>query len=147
MMKISPVKVVLGAIAYLIIAQVMHTVSSMLTMSYYMDSNYYAVWSKIMMPAAGAPPMSFYYYSLTFGFVIGVIFSAIYSKRRETFKGDFVHKGLMYGSGLFLVVGIPFFLTTYLMINLPLSLLIYWLLIDGLLTYLLGGIAIAWLNK
>jgi hypothetical protein len=145
--KLNYPRIILGAIAFLVVAQVLHVISTMLTMSYYTDANYFAVWSKIMMPAEGAPPMSFYYYSLAFGFITGMIFSTIYSKRRETFKGDILHKGLTYGFGLFLVAGIPYFLTTYLLINLPLGLLAYWLIIDGLLTYLVGGIAIAWLNK
>ena len=141
-------KIILGAIAYLIIAQVLHFASIFLTMDYYLDSNYFGVWSKTMMPAAGAPPMEFYYYSIAFGFVVGLIYSYIYSKVSDFMKAPtVVKKGLKFGFAIFLIAGIPFFFTMYLLINLPLGLLLYWLFIDGLLTYLLGGLAIAWIQK
>jgi hypothetical protein len=146
-MKLNWSRIILGAIAYLVIAMVMNTVSSLLTMDYYKDPNYFAVWSKVMMPAEGAPPATFYYLSVTFLFIVGLIYSYIYGKVKGILKGKVMCKGLWYGFGLFLIAGIPFFFSLYLLINLPLSLLIYWLVIDGLLTYLLGGIAIAWLNK
>jgi uncharacterized membrane protein (UPF0182 family) len=141
-------KIVLGAIAYLVVAQVLHFASSFLTMNYYTDSNYFGVWSKIMMPAAGAPPAEFYYYSIAFSFIVGLIYSKIYVKVSGFMKAKTVMmKGVKFGLALFFIAGLPFFFTMYLLINLPLGLLLYWLLIDGLLTYLLGGIAIAWLNK
>jgi hypothetical protein len=145
--KVNWLRVFLGAIAYLVIAQVLHTVSSMLTMNYYIDASYFAVWSKVMMSAAGPPSMEFYYYSLAFSLIIGLIYSYIYTEIKNFMKGTVVKKGLKYGFAIFLIAGIPFFLSNYLLINLPLNLLVYWLVFDGLLTYLLGGIAIAWLNK
>ena len=146
-LKSNCTKLVLGAITYLVIGQILHMASSILTMNYYMDPSYFAVWSKVMMPGPGAPLAIFYYYSVLFIFIVGLIYSYIYSRVKGILKGTTVNKGLKYGLGLFLIAGAPFFFSMYLLINLPLSLLIYWLLIDGLLTYLLGGIAIAWLNK
>ena len=132
----------------MVIAFVMHTLSSILTMDYYTDPNYFPVWSNIMMPGEGSPPAEFTYYSLGFAFIIGLIYSYIYSRINKIFKiKSAVKKGLKYGFAIFLIAGIPFFLTTFLLINLPLSLLIYWLIIDGLLTYLIGGIAIAKIIK
>jgi hypothetical protein len=146
-MKLNWTRIILGAIAYLAIGLIMNTVSSLLTMDYYKDPNYFAVWSRVMMPAEGAPPANFYYYSISFSFIVGLIYSYIYSRVKGMLKGTAINKGLRYGFVLFLMAGIPFFFSLYLLINLPLSLLIYWLVIDGLLAYLLGGIAIAWLNK
>ena len=146
-MAVNCKRIVLGAIAYLVIAQVLHTVSTMLTMNYYLDPNYFAVWSKIMMPTAGPPPMEFYYYSLGFGLIIGIIYSYIYANVKNIMKGTVIKKGLKYGFAIFLMAGIPSFLSIYLLINLPLGLLVYWLIIDQLLTFLFGGVAIAWLNK
>lgn len=144
----KPMKMVLAAIAYTVIAYVIHTVSSMLTMNYYTDPKYFPVWSKLMMPTAGPPPASFMYYSITFSFIIGLIFSYLYLFFKECIPGKtMINRGVFYGLVLFLVAGIPFFLTNYLLVNLPLGLLIYWLIIDGLITYIIGGIAIAWLNK
>ena len=147
LMKLNWSRIILGAIAYLVIGLIMNTVSSLLTMDYYKNPNYFAVWSKVMMPGQGAPPATFYYYSVAFLFIVGLIYSFIYGKVKGLLKGTTILKGLRYGFALFLMAGIPFFFSLYLLINLPLSLLIYWLVIDGLLTYLLGGIAIAWLNK
>lgn len=144
----KPVRFVLAAIAFTVIAFVIHTVCSMLTMSYYTDPNYFPVWSKLMMPTAGPPPASFTYYSITFDFIIGLIFSYIYLFFKGCIPGKtLVNKGVFYGLVLFLVAGVPFFLTNYLLINLPIGLLVSWLFVDGLLTYVIGGIAIAWLNK
>ena len=147
MMKINWTRIVLGAIAYVVVAYVLHTISAMITMNYYTDPNYFAVWSKIMMPTAGPPPIEFTYYSLAFSFIVALIYSYIYVDLKNIIKGTAIKKGLKYGFLIFLLEGIPFFFTTYLLVNLPLGLLIYWLIIDGLLTYLIGGIAIAWLNK
>ena len=140
-------RVFLGAIVYLIIGQVMHTVSSILTMDYYTDPNYFAVWSKIMMPGMGPPPTEFYVYSILSSFIVGLIYSYVYVRVKEIMKGTAMKKGMKYGLAIFLMAGIPFFLSVYLLVNLPLGLLVYWLIIDGLLTYLLGGMAIAWLSK
>ncbi|MFH0711344.1 MAG: hypothetical protein V1944_02085 [Candidatus Aenigmatarchaeota archaeon] len=147
MAKINKVRILLAAIAYVVISQVIHTVSSMLTMSYYTDPTYFPVWSKAMMPAAGPPPTEFYLLSIGFVFIVGLIYSLIYEKVKGIMKGTAFNKGLKYGLALFLMAGVPFFFSMYLLINLPVALLIEWLLVDGLVMYLLGGIAIARLNK
>jgi len=105
------------------------------------------VWSKIMMPGAGPPPVQFYYYSIAFSFIAGLIYSFVYSRINTAFKGNAIQKGLKYGFGLFLVAGIPFFFSMYLLINLPVGLLISWLFIEGLVTYLIAGIVIAKIVK
>ena len=141
-------KIILAAIAYMIIAQIINTASAMMTMNYYLDPNYFAVWSKVMMPTAGPPPIEFTLYSIVFVFITGLIYSFVYSKAMVLFKTkSTVKKGLKYGFVLFLLAGIPFFFSMYLMINLPLELLLSWLVVDGLLVYLIGGIAIAKIMK
>lgn len=140
-------KVVLAAIAFTIIAQILHLISTTVTMSYYTDPAYAGVWSKTMMPTEGAPPMDFYYYSIAISFIIGLIFAGVYSRVSSAIKGSNLQKGLRYGIGLFLVTGIPYFLTNVLLVYLPLGLQISWLIIDGLITYLIGGIAIAKIVK
>lgn len=144
-MKLSTsAKIILGALAYVVIAFAISTLSSYLTMSYYTDPNYFAVWSKIMMPGAGPPPSSFYYYSITFGFIGGLILSFIYSRVQGIFKNkSMMQKGLRFAIGMILVSGIPFFMNMYLLINLPLGLLISWLIFNGLLVNIFAGIAIA----
>jgi len=140
----ATMKIILGAIAYVVISFVISTLSSYLTMNYYTNPNYFAVWSKIMMPGAGPPPTSFYYYSITFAFIGGLILSFIYSRVEGIFgKKSVMQKGLRFAIGMFLVSAIPFFLNMYLLINLPLGLLISWLIFNGLLVNLFAGIAIA----
>lgn len=144
-MKLSmPVKLILAAIAFTVIGKIVNTLSAMLTMDYYMDPNYFAVWSKIMMPGPGPPPAEFMYYGIAFAFVYGLIFSYIYARVNSILKAkSWVQKGLRYGFGVFLIAGVPMFLNMYLLINLPLGLLLEWMIVDGLIAYLLSGIAVA----
>jgi len=148
-MKLSmPMKIILAAIAYVVIGKIVNTLSAMLTMSYYMDPNYFAVWSKIMMPGPGPPPAEFTYYGIAFAFISGLIFSYIYTKVSSVIKGKgWMQKGLKYGFGVFLIAGIPMFLSMYLLINLPLGLLVDWMIVDGLIVYLLCGIAVSKIMK
>jgi MFS family permease len=135
-------KRIIGAgIVFAIIAQVMHTIESFLTMNYYTMPDYFAVWSKVMMPTAGPPPMEFYIISIVFGIITGAIFAAVYSMFKDNVPGTGTKKGLYYGGILFLVVGIPFTSTMYLLINLPMMLLVWWS-IFSLIIYLIGGIVI-----
>ncbi len=148
-MKMSmPVKIILAAIAYVVIGKIVNTLSAMLTMSYYMDPNYFAVWSKIMMPGPGPPPAEFTYYGIAFAFISGLIFTYIYTKVNSVIKDkNWMQKGLKYGFGVFLIAGIPMFLSMYLLINLPLELLVEWMIVDGLVVYLLCGIAVSKIMK
>jgi predicted membrane channel-forming protein YqfA (hemolysin III family) len=99
-----------------------------------------------MMPAAGPPPMTFFIYSIVFAFITGLIFAGVYARISSALKSSGVQKGLRYGIGLFLVAGIPFFLTITLLINIPLALSVIWL-VSNLVVYLIGGIAIAKIVK
>jgi hypothetical protein len=140
-------KLLMITVAMTVIAQVIHTLESILTLGYYMDPAYFGVWSKIMMPTAGPPPAAFYYYSVTFALVSWAIFGFVYEKLggaiRE--KGD-IRKGLKFGMFVFLIAGIPTALTMYLLINLPSALLATWTLVQ-LILYLIGGVVAAKLIK
>ena len=146
-LKIGVWKVLLAGFVFMIISQIVHTIGSFLTMDYYTNPEYFSVWSKVMMPTAGPPPASFYYYSIMFVFINGVLLSLVYAYIKEgiPFKAWY-KKGLMYGIILFLVEGISGTLGLYLLVNLPLMLLVHWA-IQSLIIELLGGIAIAWFNK
>jgi hypothetical protein len=136
-------KFFLAAIVFTIVNQIVHTVGAMLTMDYYMDPNYFSVWSKLMMPAAGAPPAEFFFYSIGFGFIIALIYTYVYTVLKKAVPGaDYVKKGLSYGALLFLIANIPGTLSMMLLLNLPLGLLVGWA-IEGLVIALLGGIIIA----
>jgi len=140
-------KIIVAAIAFMIIAEVVNTLEAYATMSYYLDSAYFAVWSKIMMPTAGPPPMEFYYYSIAFSFISGLLFAGVYTIFIKNVPGKTIaKKGLMYGLLIWLVGGVSGYLSLILLINLSIDLIAYWAL-AGLIVNLLAGIAIAEIVK
>jgi len=140
-------KILMVAVAMTVIAQVIHTMESILTLGYYMDPVYFGVWSKIMMPTAGPPPAAFYYYSVTFALVSWAIFGFAYEKLGGAIREkQEIKRGLEFGTLVFLVAGIPTVLTMYLLINLPSGLLAAWTLVQ-LVLYLIGGVVAAELIK
>jgi uncharacterized membrane protein YeaQ/YmgE (transglycosylase-associated protein family) len=135
-------KFIIAGIVFAIIAQIIHTVESMLTMNFYTDPAYFAVWSKIMMPGEGAPPTEFYIYSIIFGIIAGIIYAMIYSMINKSIPGKTItNKGLYFGFLLFLV-GIPWSLTMYLLINLPTLLLVAWSITSLVIDLIFGVIAV-----
>lgn len=140
-------KIGIFAIVMTIIGFLMHVVESILTMRYYTDPSYFAVWSKVMMPVAGPPPTSYFILSILFSLVGWILFAFVYAKLGGVLKQkDFIKKGLKFGALIFLIAGLPFTLTMYLLINIPPMLLISWM-ISGLALYLVGGILAAKLIK
>ncbi len=139
-------KIIAAGIVFAIIAQIIHYVEAYTTMDFYMDETYFTVWSKIMMPTAGPPPTEFYYYSIVFGIITGIIYAVVYVMIKKSVPGKtIVKQGLYFGFFLFLL-GIPHFLSMYLLINLPTMLLVYWA-ITGLVVNLIGGVVIAGIVK
>lgn len=140
-------RILMVAVAMTIVAEVVHTLESMLTLGYYMDPAYFAVWSKIMMPTAGPPPAEFYYYSVAFALVSWAIFGFVYEKLgRAIGEKHEIKKGLEFGALVFLLAGISGALTMYLLINLLTGLLATWTLFQ-LILYLIGGVVAAKLIK
>ncbi len=108
---------------------------------------YFPVWSKIMMPTAGPPPVSFMVYSLLFSVVSGILIALVYSVVKNSVPGNNpTKKGLKYGVLIFLVGGIPGYLSMLLLINLPSALLLYWAF-ETLVVDLLGCFIIARILK
>jgi hypothetical protein len=140
-------RIIIAAIVFAIIAQVIHTIESMLTMDFYMDPAYFDVWSKLMMPTAGPPPAEFFVASIVSAVIIALIYAVTYDLINKSLPGKTdIKKGLQYGFLLFMLVQIPGLLGMWLLINLPALLLIYWA-ISSLVVLLIGGIAIAKIVK
>jgi len=140
-------KILLSGAIFAAIGVAINTVVAMLTTGYYKNPDYFAVWSKMMMPTAGPPPVSFTIYSLLFLFIGGVLFALVYDAVKKSVKRkSTVETGLFYGLLVFLVAGIPSSLSLILLINLPLELIITWALSE-LVGYLIGGIVTAKLIK
>ena len=135
-------KIVIASIVILIISQIIHTIGAVLTMDYYIDETYAQVWSKIMMPAMGPPPMSFYIISMLSAFVFALIFVSVYDIFETSVPGKtWKKKGMYYGLIVFLLTGQSYVTMSYL-INLPGMLLLEWAF-EGLILSLLAGLVTA----
>jgi hypothetical protein len=133
--------IILAGIVVAVISQILNTLEAFATMNIYLADEYFPVWSRIMMPAAGPPPASFYVYSILFSLIAGIIYAGVFFVLEDGIPGREIRKGLYYGLILFLVSGIPFLLTTYLLINLP-SLFFVAGTIFGFIGYILSGLVI-----
>jgi hypothetical protein len=140
-------RVMVSALLFMLVAQAVHTLEAMLTMGYYTDERYAAVWSRIMMPEPGPPPASFYIYSLVFNFIAGLMFAFVYAVVGPSIPGGkTAAKGLMYGLLIFLVAGVPGYLSLFLLINLPVGLIRAWTA-SGLVVYLIAGMVTASIQR
>ncbi len=145
MVRINIIRFIFAALAYTVFAYLVHLVGAALTLPYYMDPAYFPVWSKLMMPTAGPPPLSFSVYSLILGYIAALLFAFIYLKIRPLFKGKSrIRMGVTYGFGVFLVGGLPGLFMLGLLINLPFLLLVDWA-IEGFIANIVGGILVAYI--
>lgn len=141
--KKDPARILGVAILWVIIAQVIRSLEALATMDYYLNPEYFSVWSKLMMPGPGPPPMEFLYTSMGFNFIVGLILALAYTWVSGSLHAKgYIGKGLLFGWLLFLVSTIPSSLALILLINLPIGLVITWG-ISGLAINLLGGIGTA----
>jgi hypothetical protein len=141
--KLNPWMIFWAGFLFAVLAQIVHTIGAYATMGYYMMPEYFSVWSKIMMPNAGPPPLSFTVYALIFGAIGGILTAFVYGVVKNSVPGNRVSKkGLNYGLLIFMVAGIPSFLSMLLLINLPQTLILYWA-VEWLIIDLLGGMLIA----
>ncbi len=141
-MNINFKQVAISSIVFLIISQIINTITAVFTMSYYTNPEFFALWSKLMMPANGPPGTEFFLASIVIDIIIGIILAGSYSLLADSIPGEGISKGINYGILLFLIAGVPFTLTIYLLFAVPGSLLIYWT-ISTLVIYLISGAAFA----
>jgi hypothetical protein len=141
------IKVVITVIIFAILAQIIHSASAYFTMDYYTNPDYSGVWSSLMMPEDGAPGINFYITSILFSLIGAMLYTIVYIIIRASIPGrSYFKKGLFYGLFLFLIAGIPGFLSLYLLINLPTILLYIWVL-ENFIVYIIGGVVIAEINR
>ncbi len=134
--------IALSAILFVIVSQVVNTAGAIATMGYYTDPAYFPLWSKVMMPGAGPPGPEFFALGILFSLATGLIFASSYSLLKASVPGAGIRKGLNFGLLLFLIAGVPFTLTTYLLLAVPPALLFSWA-VEALITYAAGGAAFA----
>lgn len=124
--NISVKKILLVGVLFSIISFVIHQIEAIITMKYYIMPEYYGLWSKLMMPKAGPPPMEFMITSLVLTFVTGVSLALVYYYIKDHLPKVFV-KRVIYFTDLMVGTSFIFFtLPVYLMFNVPIALLASW---------------------
>lgn len=124
--KINWGSVMVSSLIYTVLATVIHQVEALVTMSYYQMPEYSGVWSKLMMPTAGPPPMSFFISSLILTFVTGVSLAVIYYYLRDLLPKKFWPRVLFFADLMIGMSFVFFTLPSFLMFNLPVQLLVSW---------------------
>jgi len=141
-MESRVLKIILATFIFAILSQAVHSLGTFWEMEFYQDPQYFSVWSKLMMPKAGSPPLSFYGFSLLFSLINGFIFTLIYNLYFSKIPTTLLKKGIVFGIVAFLFWGLGSFLETVLIINLPISLLFSWL-VQSLAICLGGALIVA----
>lgn len=124
--KISWKKVALFALIFTILSFAIHQIEALLTLNYYMMPQYFGVWSKLMMPSAGPPPLTFMITSLIFNLATGACLALVYYYLKDHLPKDGKRR-VFYFADLMIGTSFVFFtLPVYLMFNVPFGLLISW---------------------
>ncbi|MDD5172485.1 MAG: hypothetical protein PHF60_05635 [Candidatus ainarchaeum sp.] len=139
-------QILLSALIFAVVSELVHTLGVIPTMGYYTDPANFGLWSQIMMPDAGPPGTEFYLASFAFAFITGCVFAWAYSVLKKCIPGKGVMNGFNYGLMLFLLVGVPYTLTTILLLAVPIGLLMGWAL-ESFVIYGLSGLAFAKIMK
>jgi hypothetical protein len=113
-------------VIYTIVATIVHQIEVFLTINYYTNPAYFGVWSKIMMPVAGPPPVSFFITSTTLTFVTGLSLAVVYYYVKNMLPKKFMQRVFFFADLLIGLSFIFFTLPTYLMFNVPIGLLLSW---------------------
>jgi len=119
-------KVLIVGLIYTLISMVVRQVEAMLTLSYYMDPQYFGLWSKLMMPKAGPPPAEFMVMSLIFSMVTGVSISIIYYYLKEYLPKKRLQRMFLFADLLVATSFVFFTIPVYLLFNMPAMLLLCW---------------------
>ena len=126
MKEISWKKIFLSGLIFMVVSFIIRQVEVILTMKYYVMPAYFGLWSKLMMPNAGPPPMSFTIMSLVITLVTGISLGLIYTYLKDHLPTD-MRKRVFYFADLMIGASFIFFtLPVYLMFNVPVGLLISW---------------------
>ena len=136
-------KVGIFAILMMIIGQIAWFLETMVDMAHYANPAYFGVWSKLMMPAAGAPPTEFFILSVVVSIIGWAIFACAYSVFGNAIKAkNELMKGLTFGGWVFLLATLPGSLSMFMLFNLPAMLLVSWTIV-GVVLNLVAGVLVA----
>jgi hypothetical protein len=138
---------IISILTVIVVSQIIHWIGAAVGMKYYMDPNYFDVWSKLMMPEPGPPPISFMMYSLLFNLITSFIFVFVYLLLYDSIPGTKVlNKGFIYGLIIFIISGVSSALSLTLLMNLPCGLILSWT-IEGFIIDITGGMLVAIIVK
>ncbi len=133
----------IAALAFAVISFVIHMFGAIADMRYYTDPMNSRLWSSAMMPNGGAPGLNFMILSVIISIITGIILASAYGVLKENFKQkDPINRGLSFGIFLFILLGIPSFLSMALLFALPFGLQLSWL-VQSMAVYLAGAVAFA----
>ncbi|KKP61353.1 MAG: hypothetical protein UR54_C0003G0004 [Candidatus Roizmanbacteria bacterium GW2011_GWA2_34_18] len=134
-------KILLVGLIYTVFTTVIRQLEVVLTMKYYQMSQYFGVWSKLMMPNAGPPPPSFMIMSLVFTLYSGISLAVVYYYIRNLLPKLFWKRVFFFADLMIAASFIFFTLPCYLLFNLPPQLLLSWF-ISGFIILVLTSLAL-----
>ena len=135
--------VLIAAVLFTLTSQLVIMFESAATMDIYLMPEYFPVWSKLMMPDMGPPPLTFFVISVLVSFALALAYAAVFWIVRPGIPGEGIMRGLSYGLILYFMSGVPSLLGMFLLINLPEKFFIAGT-VSSLVNFLIGGIIIVW---
>lgn len=144
--KIRWGKVFLAAFIYLVIAYALRQAEVLLTVNYYMMPDYLGVWSKLMMPTQGPPPLEFTLISVLFTFLAGIVIAAMYDFTKGLFEKGNCEKISGFTMMISVIILVVAYLPMLLLFNLPFILVVSWF-VTSVLSVFLATIAFTKLMK
>jgi len=134
--KIRWGKVLLSALAYLVISGILQQISLMLTANYFMMPEYFGVWNRMMMPHPGLPPLELTITSLIYAFLSGFALATLFAFIKDSFEQDYFQRVSGYTIVVILFVWIFTFLPMLMLFNLPFLLVMSWVIVSMLSIFL-----------
>ena len=119
-------KLLVASLVYTLIAMIIHEIEALLTLQYYMKPQYFGLWSRLLMPTAGPPPLEFFVTSFLFSFTTGIALAFVYFLIKDQLSTKFRERSLLFADILICMYFVFFTLPTYLMFNAPFGLLVIW---------------------
>lgn len=124
--KIPLRKVFVAAVVYTLIATFIHQIETILTIQFYLMPEYQLVWSRLMMPAEGPPPILFNVTSAVFTFVTGFMLAGLFAFLKPLFPKSRLKQVLWFTDIIIGMLFVFMFLPMFLLINIPYFLLVSW---------------------
>jgi len=138
-------RIFIASIVFLVIAQLLHVGGIAISIDYYTHPNHYELWSPLLISFGNINTgISFFFVNLGFGFLGAVVFVTVYTALGKALKGSPVEKGVSFGLLVFLVTNLPGSMSMFLLLNIPVEIVILWIL-ESFIIYLVGGAFVGYL--